>query len=476
MKGILLLLSILLGRLSFGQNCNCDSLFLQTQKIVEENYAGWFDKVTSSNRSGYEEWTNKHYLLAQKINSDSLCAVQLQQWISFFKDKHLKVRFTAPMVSNGNKPGTGVVQILSTSHTESSVASYLAMNKNLDPIEGIYSNSSYRLAVTKVKPNVFYATVLTTSNDNWKPGEVKLVIVKKGNHYEGTFYEGDKSGISTHKVQLVDNILDFDIVFYEKNSPISKVKRDITEYEMSKDKYAPGLTFKGDVAIWKFPSFENNSYEQTAYLLEKYKSKLETTPYWVLDLRNNSGGDYSIGLQLLEYIYTNPIVFYNVEMRMTRSNFDIWYKSFISNYYESLDSAGKLKMDIRLSKMKANFDRMYNEDERPADTLRMDKVKTSPQKIALLINNNTVSSGELFTMIARQSSKVVVAGTHSGGMIDYGNVVIYKTSHPPIRIQLPTNRYLWLNSGYSVDRQGLQPEIVLSGNDWIEQAIGIIKK
>lgn len=476
MKGIVLILSLLFSICSFGQNCHCDSLFLQNQKIVEENYAGWFDKVTPDNRSAYIEWTNNHYLLSQKINSDSLCAVSLQQWISFFKDKHLKIRFAAPRISQGNKPGTGVVQVLSTNLTKSVVESYLAKNKNLDPIEGIYSNSSYQLAVTKVRPAVFYATVLSTSNDNWKPGEVKLLIVKKGNRYEGTFYEGDKSGASTHNVSLVDNILDFDIVFYEKISPVSKVKRDITEYEMSKDKYAPSLIFKGEVAIWKFPSFENNSYEQTAYLLEKYKSKLETTPYWVLDLRNNSGGDYSIGLQLIEYIYTNPIVFYNAEMRMTRSNFDTWYKSFISNYYESLDSAGKLKIDARLSKMKANFDRMYNEDERPADTLRMDKVKPFPAKIALLINNNTVSSGELFTMIARQSSKVIVAGTNSGGMIDYGNVVIYKTSHPAIRIQLPTNRYLWLNSGYSVDRQGLHPEIALTGNDWIEQAIGIIKK
>ncbi len=135
------------------------------------------------------------------------------------------------------------------------------------------------LGVTKVKPNVFYASVITTSNENWKPGEVKLVIQKIGKEYKGTFYEGDKSDNSTHKVQLVDNILDFDIVFYEKTFPSPKIKLDIDEYEMSKDKrYAPCLRFEGDIAIWKFQSFENNSYEQTLYLIKKYQSKLETTP------------------------------------------------------------------------------------------------------------------------------------------------------------------------------------------------------
>lgn len=161
---------------------------------------------------------------------------------------------------------------------------------------------------------------------------------------------------------------------------------------------------------------------------------------------------------------------------MTKSNFEIWYRSFVANYYESLDSLGKQKMDFRLGKMRANYNRMYNEGEKPADTLKMEKVKAFPTKIAILINNNTVSSGELFTMIARQSSKVMVTGTNTGGMIDYGNVVVYKTSCPVIRVQLPTNRYLWLDSGFSVDKQGLQPDIILSGNDWIEKAIRIIKR
>ncbi len=476
MKGIVIFLSLLCTSFTYGQNCNCDSIFLQTQKIVEENYAGWFDKVTPDNNSTYTDWTNKQYLLSQKISSDSLCAKLLQQWISFFKDKHLKVKYAAPKALPGKGEIKGNIEILSTGLTEAEISNYFLKNKELDPIEGVYINTSYQLAVIKVKTGLFHAIIQTTTNDNWKPGEVKLVIRKKGTGYEGSFYEGDKSDISVHKVQLIDNILDFDIVFYEKISPSARKKRDITEYEMSKDKYAPSLVFRNDVAIWKFPSFENNSYEQTAYLLEKYRATLETTPYWVLDLRNNSGGDYSVGLQLLDYIYANPIVFYNAEMRMTKSNFEIWYRSFVANYYESLDSLGKQKMDFRLGKMRANYNRMYNEGEKPADTLKMEKVKAFPTKIAILINNNTVSSGELFTMIARQSSKVMVTGTNTGGMIDYGNVVVYKTSCPVIRVQLPTNRYLWLDSGFSVDKQGLQPDIILSGNDWIEKAIRIIKR
>jgi hypothetical protein len=477
MKRLLTFLLLLIASLSYGQTCDCDSLFLQTQKIVEDNYAGWFDKVTSNNTRTYNEWTEKQYALSKNIKTDSICAKQLQDWISYFKDKHLRVKFTKPKVVQNTKTENKEIPILTTNLTESQIMKYFSTSKKLDPIEGIYESPSYKLGITKIKQNLFYATIITTSNENWKSGEVKLVIKKDGTKYEGTFYEGDKSDISTNPVNIIDNILDFDIVFYEKVFPTVKTKKDIVEYEMSKDKrYAPSLIFKDNIAIWKFPSFENNAYEQTTYLLKKYEKKLETTANWVLDLSNNSGGDYSIGLLLLNYIYTKPIVFYNAEMRMTKSNYDIWYNSFISNHYNSLDSIGKNKLDERLNKMKANYDKMYNEDGQITDTLKMESAKTFPKKIALLINRNTVSSGELFTMIARQSDKVIVLGENSGGMMDYGNIVNYRTMCPTIRVQLPTNRQLWLDKGISVDKEGLQPDIYLTGKDWTAQAIKIIKE
>jgi C-terminal processing protease CtpA/Prc len=244
---------------------------------------------------------------------------------------------------------------------------------------------------------------------------------------------------------------------------------------MSKDKYAPSLNFKEDVAIWKFPSFENNANEQTEYLLKKYKDKLESTPFWILDLSNNSGGDYSIGLQLLDYIYTKPILNYNAEMRMTQSNFEKWYQ-FIADYYNNADDKTKKALDERMNKMKAHYGKLYNESGTPTDTLKLDKVKVNPKKIALLINKNTVSSGELFTILARQSDKVIVMGTNSGGMMDYGNVVTYKTSFPTIKIQLPINRQLWLDNNFSVDKEGLKPDVYLKEDNWIEQAIKLIKE
>lgn len=57
-----------------AQNCNCELVFLQSKKLVEENYAGWFDKVNSKNLKDYENWTAKKQAETKSISTDSTCA------------------------------------------------------------------------------------------------------------------------------------------------------------------------------------------------------------------------------------------------------------------------------------------------------------------------------------------------------------------------------------------------------------------
>jgi hypothetical protein len=475
MNRFILAFLLLSTKISFGQSCDCASIFTEAKQIVEDNYAGWFDKVGPENGEVYERWTSSRLAEAKTIQSDSTCAKKLQEWISFFKDKHLRIKYAKPKSSTTTtQTVTKEIKILTTQITENQANAYFENTKMLDPIEGIYTHPSYTLAITQAAPNVFYATVLATKNKHWKPGDVKLVITKKDNVYEGTFYEGDKSDVSNHTVQLVDNILDFDIVFFEKISPNVKIKRDLEEYELSKDKYAPSLTFKNDVAIWKFPCFFNNSEEQTTWLLNKNKEKLAKTPYWVIDLRDNEGGDYRVGMQLIDYIYSKPIIKYNGEMRMTHQNIDLWFSTFVKSVYDQLDDKTKKELDGEIDKMRSKVGTMYNSSEKIADTLQLEKTLENPQKVAILINENTVSSGELFTMYARQSDKVTVMGSNTAGMMDYGNIVHYKTNCAAMRIQLPLDRMLWLDTGFSVDKEGLKPDVYLRGSDWVEEAIGRI--
>ncbi|MGF1925575.1 MAG: S41 family peptidase, partial [Bacteroidia bacterium] len=361
-------------------------------------------------------------------------------------------------------------EILKSDLTEAQINSYLTTSKTLDDIEGIYESSSYKLGVKRIKENTFYATVISSTNENWKPGEVKLIINKNEGLYKGTFFDGNKEEKTEHKVSLVNNILDFDIVLYDKVFPQPKTRQDIKEYEIMKDEQAPKLFFpKNDLAVFAFPNFYGDSFEQLEYLLKKYEAKLKSTPYWIIDLSNNDGGDYLVGMQLMKYIYTKPVIDYNSEMRMSESNYNMWYNNYVKATYERSDANTKKQFEEIFSKMKANFGKMYNRSGKLTDTVTLDYKLEIPRKIGLIISKNTVSSGELFTLLARQSDKVQVFGENSGGMMDYGNIVTYRTDCSSIRVRLPMNRQLWLNTGYSVDKEGIKPAHYLGAGNWIEK-------
>lgn len=123
------ILLLMITNLTHAQNCNCDTLFLQTQIIVENNYAGWFDKVNTNNRASYKELTAQYHTLSKNIKTDSSCAKQLQEWVSFFNDKHLKIKFTQPKVPQNTATEIKDISILTTSLTESQIMEYFLKSK-----------------------------------------------------------------------------------------------------------------------------------------------------------------------------------------------------------------------------------------------------------------------------------------------------------------------------------------------------------
>ncbi|MBK7469003.1 MAG: hypothetical protein IPJ43_20670 [Saprospiraceae bacterium] len=77
-------------------------------------------------------------------------------------------------------------------------------------------------------------------------------------------------------------------------------------------------------------------------------------------------------------------------------------------------------------------------------------------------------------MLARQSDKVVVLGQNSRGMMDYGNIVHYKTTCP--KSETTTyERTTLARYRFSVDIEA-KPDIYLSGKNWVDKAIKVVKK
>jgi C-terminal processing protease CtpA/Prc len=93
--------------------------------------------------------------------------------------------------------------------------------------------------------------------------------------------------------------------------------------------------------------------------------------------------------------------------------------------------------------------------------------------VAIVINHGCGSTTEEFLLLAKQSSKVVMAGEPSRGVLDYSNVVERDFYHPDLELHYPTTRSRRIDVGLGIDNIGIQPDIPLdlSTNNWLNELL-----
>jgi hypothetical protein len=105
------------------------------------------------------------------------------------------------------------------------------------------------------------------------------------------------------------------------------------------------------------------------------------------------------------------------------------------------------------------------------------KTYSKQHKIYVLINNGTLSQGEIFTLQLKKLNNVKILGQTSKGMITYG-------SNFGTRVKLPSGAfevYITDMNGKKehipYENYGIKPDFPLSGErDWIEQVMEMIRK
>lgn len=76
---------------SFGQNCDCEKEFNFLVEKIENNYAGFHDKVTEENASEYNKFTLELRSKAKNVRTFHICSMVLDEWLAYFNDKHLTI-------------------------------------------------------------------------------------------------------------------------------------------------------------------------------------------------------------------------------------------------------------------------------------------------------------------------------------------------------------------------------------------------
>jgi len=447
-----------------AQNCNCDENFHFVVEKLKKNYIGYTDKINSSNRIKFEQFTDSLQYAASKSNSYQ-CLGLIRKWIEFFKDKHIDFGMDFSKISPDS------VRLFfaneeKTSWSENNFKSYLQENHStLDSIEGIWNYGIYEVGIVRdsTKNDIEFAGfVIKADSSRWMPKQIKFKIKKINNQYKTIYFRGGDHSVNVPNLITQRDILDFGFFGKWKRgekktkavSPAKIVPPDLkASFEVLDDK----------TSLLVLPSFDikyKRGIDSIIFINKKHFTHIK---HLIIDVRDNPGGTTGSFEKLIPYLYTNPIHIDGGIVLATEDNIRDCYEKDYS--YSSIVT--KKKIEENNKKLRSHLGERYLLYK--PETIKLSKTTQNPGRISILINENTASSAEYFILRAEQSKKVTLFGQNTSGMVDYGEIAI---THPPCT--LFTLIYPVAKSLHAIKRPldniGITPNVKIpeSETDWID--------
>ncbi len=439
--------------------CNCPENFDYLTEKIRINYAGYQDKVNTNTKAAFEKLTAEQRTKAAQAKTDDECFKVLRGWTDFFKDRHTGVSFQTPSAITETDPvkiramfaGSEKIKL-----SEKEARKYLdKKRKKLDPIEGIYrpKDGNYRVAIIRneTKTRNFAAVILKADSIWWMPGQIKMEFKKAPEGYQTAFYMRDHSR-QEHLSKLTENELKIGALSsYVKVYPESKETG--TEPAVQPGGFSL-VSLSPNTMLLTLPHFDHRMKPVIDSLIKTNRQKLLNTPNLIIDVRNNGGGSDISYMEILPYLYTNPMKAVSSAIWSSDDNI-AKFQAVVDD--KAYPESSKKETRALIEKMKAAKGTFI---DRPDYTYTRDSVYANPKRVAVLIDKGCASSGEQFVLAAKESKKVTTYGNNTAGVLDYANVQNLKMPCPTFGIYYATSRSKRLPH-YPIDNIGIAPDVRL---------------
>lgn len=417
---------LLFGLSSYAQEKKqslCSRNFDAIQQKIEDNYAGWSDKVTPRNQKKFNKITEETSLKVAEINEPEVCYHALNEWLAFFEDGHLFLNiqpFVKPEEPGDLEKRASKVGSVSFKN-EPAFKKYLDKNKNLPEVVGIWEtdDKTYRVGiVADSKKNRYKAFLLSKRDELWTAGKVKFELkeVEKNrfetNYYYADFTDEKKLGRLVKNYLAIDDIYKMQKIYPEPAEVVNNVDilTRLPQWRVER--------INGNTALITLPPF--TIVDAADYILDMVnnnKSIITNTENLIIDLRNNPGGDENAFSALYPWIADKPIIRKGGMFRSSEENLIL-----LTHELESIQAFPKYKRILapKLQEVIASMKNSPGGDvQGPDKVFQYLKPTPNPKNVAILVNENTASTAESVTLEAKQSDKTVIIGTKTKGLADY---------------------------------------------------------
>ncbi|MCU0425653.1 MAG: S41 family peptidase [Candidatus Kapabacteria bacterium] len=397
--------------------CACEREFSVMTAKIEENYVGYF-LTKDSIEAAYTARKRDFSARAQKTPLHD-CTQLLQHFLRVFGDEHLFV------VEYPKYSPQELAAFNAERNAKKLSAESLAHSTN-SRLEGYWTDgtATYKIVPhsgtislqerTKARLYEFVA-VIVDAPDKTKIGEVKFAVSAsqgKENLWEGTYWRNDYTprymGVSAYKDGALLSIWG-GITWTRRSDDDFINKTPLTPPD------EPTVSrINAETMLLTIPSFliEKSRLDN---VLQKNIEALKTASYLIIDIRGNTGGN-GIYYDLLSAYYEKPAPAPRGWALASADNI-----AYFSKFTTFL---GTDPYSPVVQAMKSANDRKSALVQGPAFlALTRNPIPTMLKKVVILTDRGNKSAAETFILHSKAvSSKVLIMGENTGGVVDYNNV------------------------------------------------------
>ena len=214
--------------------------------------------------------------------------------------------------------------------------------------------------------------------------------------------------------------------------------------------------------LLEFPTFYASAAGEIRKLMADHRRRLERTPNWIIDVRDNNGGSDSSYEPVMAAVVGDPIFSASVEFLSTPANIESTAGAcdlYAPGDKDCVAAIGKLVTALRAAPPGTYVAHPGFPDPvmkvEPEEPHRM-----RPARVAVLTDRKCGSSCEQFVLEIRQARNVKVYGRSTYGALDYSNVRAHKLPSGKRLVLYATSRSTRLPY-LPVDAAGIPPDIFM---------------